>query len=69
MGKKAFTVTCRCSAYDFPHRVEGGNCSGSEWAEAYSMIEAECCQRCNCNSHLSEGFSCDVIEGKESVKQ
>ncbi|QGF21268.1 hypothetical protein KMB89_gp69 [Citrobacter phage HCF1] len=29
-------VTCRCSAYDFPHRFGGGACNG------LSIVETNC---------------------------
>lgn len=58
-------VTCRCSAYNFPHRIGGGTCNGSEWAESYNLYITEACNNCNC---LNNG-SCDVVTGQESYKE
>ena len=58
-------ITCRCSAYKFPHRLGGGKCSGSEWAESYHLTVRECCELCNCNNN---GI-CEVATGQESIKE
>lgn len=60
-----FEITCRCSAYKFPHRLSGGKCTGSEWAQSYYFdIKTECefCN-CNCDNH------CDVATGQESINE
>lgn len=55
-------VTCRCSAYDFPHRFGGGACNG------LSIVETWCggnlCQTC----HLMNN-GCEVLKGQESPKE
>ncbi len=57
-------ITCNCSAYNFPHRLGGGKCSGSEWAESYFMTVGECCKQCNCNNG-----GCEVATGQENISQ
>lgn len=57
-------VTCRCRAYDFPHRIGGGECSGSDWAESYFLYVTEGCERCNCRR---DDGSCDVATGLENI--
>nr|CAA6826116.1 MAG: Unknown protein [uncultured Thiotrichaceae bacterium] len=56
-------VTCSCSSYPFPHRIGGGACSGSMWAESYRQVDGSACHGCNC---LNRG-SCDVQNGTESI--
>ena len=58
-------ITCRCSAYKFPHRLGGGKCSGNEWAESYYLTVRECCELCNCNNNRV----CEVATGQESIKE
>ena len=71
---KRIQVTCNCSAYEFPHRIGGGNCTGSEWASSYFGVIREACSMCNCLNSGESGAqgersgTCDVAEGIESVK-
>lgn len=67
--KRGPQVICRsCSAYKFPHRLGGGKCDGSEWAESYRANDGDMCFRCNCNR--SEGPNgCDVINGAEDIRE
>ena len=58
-------VTCECRAYKFPHRLSGGRCSGSEWAESYLHTVGTMCRQCNC--FRPETGSCDVANGAESI--
>jgi len=67
MRKKREQVTCLCGAYDFPHRIEGGRCSGSSWAESYREVEGSRCDNCSCNS--DRGFACDVAGGLEGIRE
>tara|TARA_B100000745_G_scaffold262278_1_gene186390 strand:+ start:325 stop:639 length:315 start_codon:yes stop_codon:yes gene_type:complete len=57
-------VTCNCGAYEFPHRISGGRCSGADWAESYFVLEQSECQYCNCNHN----GVCEVATGQESIK-
>lgn len=52
-------VTCRCSAYDFPHRFGAGRCNGLHLVQPGA--ECELC-------HLNNG-GCEVIKGKESPSE
>jgi len=56
---------CRCSAYDFPHRLTSGKCTGSEWVESYYLYESIECRTCNSN-HNGE---CQVATGQESIEE
>lgn len=60
--RKRHQVTCRCSAYDFPHRFLGGACNGM------NIVEANCggnlCQHC----HLMNN-GCEVLKGQESPRE
>ncbi len=60
-------VTCLCCAYNFPHRIGGGKCSGSYWAESYYEIIGTCCDTCNCNNEHYK--TCDVASGIEDILQ
>lgn len=63
--RKRNQVTCECSAYDFPHRIGGGKCSGAFWCISYNEIENEECESCNC----FENGECQVSTGQESFKE
>lgn len=60
--RRRHQVTCRCSAYDFPHRFGGGACNGIR------IVEENCggnlCQYC----HLMNN-GCEVLKGQESPKE
>ena len=56
-------VTCWCGAYEFPHRITGGKCSGAAWADYYFIYVKEECELCNCNY----GGGCDVADGREEI--
>jgi hypothetical protein len=57
-------ITCRCSAYPFPHRLTGGKCSGPEWAAAYFIWVGTACAGCNANNG-----GCEVAAGAESITE
>lgn len=60
-----FNFPCGCDAYKFPHRIGGGKCTGSQWAEFYhNNIRSEC-DGCNC----TDGADCDVADGRESINE
>jgi hypothetical protein len=63
--KRQFQVTCRCSAYKFPHRIGGGRCNGSAWAECYHIYVQDDCAFCN---HNNNG-TCEVWTGQEPIKE
>ena len=63
--RKRLQVTCLCEAYEFPHRIGGGRCSGSSWAESYMEVVGECCKRCSAWRGPAE---CDVADGAEAIK-
>lgn len=71
---KKLQVTCLCCAYNFPHRIGGGACSGTDWAKSYREFDATDCGSCNCMNSGESGArgtrnnECDVIEGLESFK-
>lgn len=56
---------CRCNAYDFPHRLTSGKCTGSEWTESYYLYEGDECRTCISN-HNGE---CQVSVGQESIEE
>lgn len=58
-------VTCQCSAYDFPHRIGSGQCTGGGWCGSYQEIDGDLCAGCNCHTP----FGCDVEAGLESITQ
>ncbi|MGB3921871.1 MAG: hypothetical protein WBL19_01130 [Minisyncoccia bacterium] len=64
MKRKRVQVTCVCSAYKFPHRIDGGRCTGDAWAASYFELVGECCKRCVANRGADE---CDVACGAESI--
>lgn len=65
MTKKSFQITCKCLAYKFPHRLNGGKCTGDTWCEWYQLYDGSMCRTC---SVKSQG-QCDVISGRESLTQ
>ncbi len=65
MRKKRKQVTCLCGSYEFPHRISGGKCSGSSWAESYKLLIGHLCQMCNCNN--PEEGTCDVASELEDI--
>ena len=58
-------VTCECTAYDFPHRIGGGRCTGSGWCDSYRCLDQTLCDDCNC---FSNGI-CQVTTGQEDFKE
>lgn len=62
--RRRVQVTCLCSAYEFPHRIGGGRCSGGAWARSYMETVGECCKHCVANRGASE---CDVADGAETI--
>ena len=61
---KRFQITCRCTQYDFPHRLGGGACLGASWCQyVYENNVLDLCGRCNCNV---DG-KCEVSSGAESL--
>lgn len=65
MGKKKtrHQVTCKCSAYSFPHRLGGGKCTGDDWTRSYYIYDGEMCSSC-CLNHDGQ---CQVSTGQESI--
>lgn len=61
--KKRHQITCWCSAYDFPHRILGGKCDGSHWAEGQYLNKTHC-QFCNLNT----AYHCEAMIGIEDLK-
>lgn len=59
---KKFQITCRCSAYKFPHRLSSGKCNGSQWCESYYWSQHTECHACNNNVY----GECQVASGQES---
>ena len=66
MVSKHIQVTCLCTAYNFPHRIGSGKCTGAMWAESYFELLKECCENCNCNNDTAKW--CDVAAGIEDIK-
>lgn len=64
MGKR-YQITCLCSAYNFPHRINSGECNGGEWCEAYTTHYGEYCTHCS----LYTNNSCEVVLGGEDVTE
>lgn len=54
--------TCRCIAYDFPHRFGGGRCTGLAIVE--SSMGGSFCHSC----HLLNG-GCEVMKGQEHPRE
>jgi len=65
MSSRRVQVTCYCTAYDFPHRIDGGKCTGSSWAASYVKISGQTCPSCNCFVQPGE---CEVANGAESIQ-
>lgn len=70
MKKRKPQVTCNCSAYEFPHRVNSYNrktnkgCHGDQWALSYMDIDGSMCDTCNCLRGIND---CDVASGVEDI--
>lgn len=59
---KKFQITCRCSAYKFPHRLSSGKCNAVQWCESYYWSQHTECHTCNNNIY----GECQVATGRES---
>lgn len=57
-------VTCRCSAYKFPHRLSGGKCTIENYVYSYFYEDRVLCTDCICNKTAY----CEVAEGSEDVQ-
>lgn len=55
---------CNCGAYAFPHKLGGGRCDGSTFAEHYHLHQRNGCEFCN----LNHNSTCDAITGQEHIK-
>lgn len=62
---KKFQITCRCTAYKFPHRLGSGKCSGDQWCGSYSLFVKDGCDTCNCYVDNI----CQVSLQQESITQ
>lgn len=60
--KRTGDITCRCGAYDFPHRLGGGKCN--LLSIVIERFPGNYCSNCNL---LNNG--CEVINGVESPKE
>ena len=58
-------VTCVCRAYDFPHRITGGKCSGMSCVESYMEVDGQQCATCRCKIDSDE--RCEVLSGIEPL--
>lgn len=56
-------ITCMCGAYDHPHRLSGGACTGSDWCAAFRSIDSYECEGCNHN----ESSTCSIITGQDNI--
>lgn len=61
--RRANEIICICNAYDYPHRLGGGNCNGSEWCISFRSIDSYDCQQCNHNTN----DECDITTGQEEL--
>jgi len=57
-------VICVCGAYDHPHRLGGGKCTGDAWCESFRSIDTFDCLTCP----LGSEEQCEVITGQEPIK-
>lgn len=55
-------VTCKCRAYDFPHRFGGGRCTGIAIVEEH--FPGNLCSGC-----LLFNGGCEVLTGQEDAKE
>ncbi|EDV3179102.1 hypothetical protein CSP48_004013 [Salmonella enterica subsp. arizonae] len=62
MTRKRHQVTCRCHAYDFPHRAFGGACSMIHIVE--ENVGGNLCHHCYL---FNDG--CEVLKGQESPRE
>lgn len=60
MKRRRKQYTCRCGAYDFPHRFSGGRCQGLWLVEPNHY-----CPSCN----LLTDSGCQVINGIEHPRE
>ena len=63
MARNDTRPICTCGAYKHPHRV-GGRCKGVAFADNYFHYNGSACKFCNSNCG-----SCEVADGKESIKE
>lgn len=59
---KRHQVTCRCSAYRFPHRFGGGACDGM--SIVIDRFPGSGCRTCHLNNN-----GCEVINGQEHPRE
>ena len=57
-------IVCMCYAYEHPHRLGGGRCTGAGWCQAFRQIDSYECQFCTMQR---EDNSCDVVSGLERI--
>ena len=61
--RKRYQYTCRCDAYNFPHRFMSGYCSGLFLVEIVRRKHTYC-KQCNLNNN-----GCEVLKGQESANE
>ena len=62
-------VTCVCRAYDFPHRIGGGKCTGLRWVESYMEVDGMECSTCPYKLEGVEGDEqCEVLSEKDPIE-
>ena len=60
-------VVCQCDAYEFPHRMTGGRCSGRHIAEGHFF--GSNCRDCNYLDATCGYRSCQILDGAEAITQ
>jgi len=61
-----YEVTCKCKAYDYPHRFGGGRCNGSSLVD---LIWENGCNDCSMKyfDDWSNRWECYVANGSEEL--
>ena len=63
--KRSGEVVCTCGAYEFPHRLTGGRCTGARFAQHHWFNGNRECRDCMLNKRTH----CEVGNGTESVSE
>ena len=58
---------CKCKAYKFPHKANGGYCNCIEFLELYFYNDHSLCNGCNCFNE--DQFICEAQYGIESINE
>lgn len=61
-------ITCTCNAYEFPHRMFGGDCTGQVWVVEFWERSWGWKPPCRLCSQRDDTGRCEVYDGRADAR-